>query len=110
LRITTGEPAGFWRSTNQNGAALPLSHPFVERLVGTTRREFLNHVLFWNGCDLERKLAEFQTYYNAARCHASLEGRTPLRFADGDTMASADLNHVRWVSHCRDLVQLPVAA
>ena len=23
---------------------------------------------------------------------------------------SADLNHVRWVSHCRDLVQLPVAA
>ena len=22
----------------------------------------------------------------------------------------ADLNHVRWVSHCKDLVQLPVAA
>jgi hypothetical protein len=30
----------------------PLSHPFVERLIGTTRREFLDHVLFWNGRDL----------------------------------------------------------
>ena len=25
---------------------VPLSHPFVERLIGTTRREFLDHVLF----------------------------------------------------------------
>jgi len=89
---------------------VPLSHPFVERLVGTMRREFLDHVLFWNGRDLERKLAEFQTYYNAARCHASLEGRTPLMFTDGNTVTPADLNQVSWVSHCRDLVQLPVAA
>jgi hypothetical protein len=27
---------------------VPLSHPFVERLIGTIRREFLDHVLFWN--------------------------------------------------------------
>ena len=47
---------------------VPLSHPFVERVIGTMRREFLDHVLFWNGRDLERKLAEFQMYYNAARC------------------------------------------
>jgi len=39
---------------------VPLSHPFVERLIGTTRREFLDQVLFWNALDLERKLAEFQ--------------------------------------------------
>ena len=74
------------------------------------RREFLDHVLFWNAHDLERKLAEFQTYYNAARSHASLEGQTPLTFAGGHTVARAALNNVRWVSHCRDLVQLPVAA
>jgi putative transposase len=89
---------------------VPLSHPFVERLVGTIRREFLDDVLFWNGCDLERKLAAFQTYYNAARCHASLEGRTPLTFADRNTVAPADLNKARWVSHCCDLVELPAAA
>ena len=48
---------------------VPLSHPFVERLIGTIRREFLDQVLFWNARDLERKLADFQTYYNAARSH-----------------------------------------
>jgi putative transposase len=89
---------------------VPLSHPFVERVIGTMRREFLDHVLFWNAHDLERKLADFQAYYNAARSHASLEGHTPLAFGTGQTLVPAALNHVRWVSHCRDLVQLPVAA
>ena len=41
---------------------VPVSHPFVERLIGTIRREFLDQVLFWNTRDLERKLAEFQAY------------------------------------------------
>ena len=86
------------------------AHPFVERLIGTMRREFLDHVPFWNGHDLERKLGEFQGYYNAARCHASLEGHTPLAFASGHTTLPADLSHVRRVSHCRGLVQLPIAA
>src|SRR6202049_4576405 len=89
---------------------VPLSHPFVERLIGTTRREFLDHVLFWNARDLERKLSDFQAYYNAARSHASLDGHTPLAFAGGHTVARAEMNNVRWVSHCRDLVQLPEAA
>jgi transposase InsO family protein len=89
---------------------VPLSHPFVERLIGTLRREWLDHVLFWNALDLERTLAEFQTYYNAARCHASLEGHTPLTFSDKRTVAPAELGDVRWVSYCRNLVQLPVAA
>ena len=80
---------------------VPLSHPFVERLIGTMRREFLDQVLFWNGRDLERKLAEFQVYYNAARCHASLEGHTPMTFASGHAVPPADLRNVRWVSHCR---------
>ncbi len=89
---------------------VPLSHPFVEHVIGTMRREFLDHVLFWNARDLERKLAEFQVYYNAARGHASLEGHTPLAFASGHMAVPTDLNHVRWISHCRNLVQLPVAA
>ena len=89
---------------------VPLSHPFVERLIGTMRREFLDQVLFWNARDLEQKLADFQAYYNAARSHASLEGHTPLTFASGHLQTRAELNNVRWVSHCRGLVQLPEAA
>ena len=87
-----------------------LSHPFVERLIGTTRREFLDHVLFWNAPDLERKLADFQSYYSAARSHASLAGITPLDVTAGCPIARTELDRVRWVSHCRGLVQLPTAA
>jgi hypothetical protein len=83
---------------------VPMSHPFVERLIRTMRREFLDHILFWNAQDLERKLADFQAYYNSARCHGSLGGYTPLSFDSGHTVPLADLRHVRWVSHCRDLV------
>ena len=45
---------------------MPLSHPFVERLIGTIRREYLDRMLFWTMEDLERKLLEFQHYYEYA--------------------------------------------
>jgi hypothetical protein len=51
-----------------------------------------------------------QAYYNVARSHASLGGHTPLTFAGGHPVARTELNNVRWVSHRRDLVQLPEAA
>ena len=35
---------------------VPLSHPFVERLIGTIRRECLDRTLFWTTADLEAKL------------------------------------------------------
>lgn len=54
----------------------PTSHPFVERLIGTVRREFLDHTLFWNARDLGRKLADFQVYYHCHRTHSSLGGET----------------------------------
>jgi len=57
---------------------VPLSHPFVERLIGTIRREFLDHVPFWTCTDLERKLADFKDYYSRARTHRSLAGQTPI--------------------------------
>jgi hypothetical protein len=34
---------------------VPLSHPFIERLVGTIRRECLDQSLFWTATDLELK-------------------------------------------------------
>jgi hypothetical protein len=51
----------------------PRSHPFVERLIGTIRREFLDQTLFWNPIDLERKLELFRNYHNHSRTHASLD-------------------------------------
>jgi hypothetical protein len=89
---------------------VPLSHPFVERLIGRSGENSRRSPLFWNARDLERKLAEFQAYYNAAYSRASLDGRTPLTFTDNRRPALADLSRIRWVSYCRDLVQLPLAA
>jgi len=50
----------------------PISHPFIERLIGTIRREYLDHVCFWNAQDLERKLGDFRQYYNQYRTHQLL--------------------------------------
>jgi len=82
----------------------------VERLIGTIRREFLDHTLFWNAVDLERKLDAFRTYYNHSRFHASLAGDTPEQVSSGSITKQADLNCYRWQTHCRGLVQLPIAA
>jgi hypothetical protein len=42
----------------------PMSHPFVERLIGSIRRELLDHTFFWTVTDLEKKLQDYQAYYN----------------------------------------------
>src|SRR3954453_5692254 len=53
---------------------MPRSHPFIERLIGTLRREYLDQTFFWNSIDLHRKLNRFATYYNERRVHAGLSG------------------------------------
>jgi transposase InsO family protein len=85
---------------------VPLSHPFVERLIGTIRREFLDHIPFWTSTDLERKLELFKNYYNQARTHRSLDGSTPI-----PSLQSRGTPHsIRWQSHCRGLYEMPIAA
>ena len=89
---------------------VPVSHPFVERLIGTIRREFLDHVLIWNAIDLERKLEEFRIYYNENRVHQSLSGSTPGERSGKPPPAHAVLDHYAWRHHCRGLFQMPIAA
>jgi transposase InsO family protein len=88
---------------------VPLSHPFIERLIGTLRREFLDHVPFWTARDLERKLLLFKNYYNRERAHASLGGVTPTAKAENLARRPLDLAQYRWQRHCRGLFQLPAA-
>ncbi len=89
---------------------VPISHPFVERLIGTVRREFLDQILFWNAADLERKLNTFKDYYNRHRVHASLDGRTPEQVSGDLPPTPVQLDRFAWMSHCRGLFQTPVAA
>jgi putative transposase len=88
---------------------VPLSHPFVERLIGTVRREYLNRTLFWTTADLEATLLDFQHYYNGHRTHVGLEGRLPEPTVDG-SVSPIGLDSYRWRRHCRGLYQTPIAA
>jgi transposase InsO family protein len=88
---------------------VPLSHPFVERLIGTIRRECVDRTLFWTAADLEMKLLEFQRYYNGHRTHAGLDGRTPESSTDPGCVR-ASVRSYRWQPHCRGLYQTPMAA
>ncbi len=88
---------------------LPISHPFVERLIGTIRREYLDLVPFWTARDLESKLSSFKDFYNDQRCHYALDGDTPSEKTGKIRPKVADLDSYCWRSHCRGLYQLPVA-
>ena len=46
----------------KTGAYVSLSHPFIERLIGTIRRELIDPMFFSNANDLERKLEGFRQY------------------------------------------------
>jgi putative transposase len=87
-----------------------VSHPFVERLIGTVRREYLDRTFFWNKMDLEQKLEEWKTYYNEFRVPQSLEGTTPAEKSGGSKITAVGLEHYDWQSHCHGLFQLPIAA
>ncbi len=88
----------------------PLSHPFVERLIGTIRREYLDHVPFWSARDLERKLLLFKEYYNRDRVHRGLDGAPPNEKGGIADRMIARLDDYSWQKRCRGLYQLPVAA
>jgi putative transposase len=87
-----------------------LSHPFIERLVGTIRHELLDQIPFWTAGDLERKLEQFKNYYNRERVHASLDGTTPDSHIGAPSPEPLSLGRFRCKSHCRGLHQLPAAA
>jgi putative transposase len=88
----------------------PLSHPFVERLIGSIRRKFLDQPLFWNASDLEQKRADFRQYYDYQRAHTALDGNTPSEISGETTSHRANISEFQWESHCHGLYQLPVAA
>ena len=89
---------------------IPVSHPFIERMISTVRREYLDHVFFWNSVDLTRKLDAFRDYYNEFRVHRSLDGETPAQRAGDPPPEPISLGHHAWRQHCGGLFQTPIAA
>jgi transposase InsO family protein len=57
--------------------ASPWQNAHAERLIGTIRRELLDHVVVLNERHLMRLLKTYSAYYNRWRTHRSLEGDAP---------------------------------
>jgi len=57
----------------------PWQNGYVERLIGSIRRECTDHLLVFNAEHLRRILAKYATYYNEVRTHVSLGKDSPCR-------------------------------
>ncbi len=55
----------------------PWQNPFVERLIGSVRRECLDHVIVLNAKHLHRLLTDYFDYYHRHRPHRALQQDCP---------------------------------
>lgn len=55
----------------------PWQSPYVERLVGSIRRECLDHVVVLSEESLRRTLRSYVSYYHDSRCHQALDKDSP---------------------------------
>lgn len=56
----------------------PWQNGYAERLIGSIRRECLDHIVIRNEGHLRRVLSAYARYYNSARTHLSLEKNSPV--------------------------------
>jgi len=59
-------------------AASPWQNGFGERLIGSIRRECLDHIVFFGEAHLRRILRSYSRYYNDVRTHRSLDKDAPV--------------------------------
>lgn len=70
----------------------PWQNAYAERLIGSIRRECLDHVIIGNARGLRRVLHAYVAYYSSSRTHLSLNKDAPISRhvaspADGDIVA-----------------------
>ena len=59
----------------------PWQNPYVERLIGTIRRECLDHLIVFGQAHLRRILGKYSAYSNESRIHRSLDKDAPFHRA-----------------------------
>ena len=55
----------------------PWQNPYVERVIGSIRRECLNHIIAINEASLRATLRSYFSYYHDSRCHLALNKDSP---------------------------------
>jgi putative transposase len=88
--------------------ASPWQNAYVERVIGTLRRELFNHVIVFSERHLKILLSSYLDYYHTWRTHQSLENDAP----DGRKMRPAKPYNVKEVAAAKGLhhVYFPKAA
>ncbi len=56
----------------------PWQNPFAERVIGSIRRDCLDHIIVLSEAHLIRILTEYLDYYHTARPHQSLDHNAPI--------------------------------
>jgi putative transposase len=56
----------------------PWQNAFVERFIGSARRECFDHVIVFNEAGLQRLMALYCSYHERSRTHVSLDKDTPI--------------------------------
>ena len=81
--------------------ASPWQNPFVERVIGSIRRECLDHVIIINEAHLRRILTTYTRYYHRSRTHLGLEKDTPDRrpFSGASTGPIVAISEVGGLHH-----------
>jgi hypothetical protein len=59
----------------------PKANAHVERMIGSIRRQCLDHMLVYNELHLQWLLGEYRRYFNEARPHQDIGQRRPNAFA-----------------------------
>jgi len=70
----------------------PRQNPYAERLIGSIRKDCLNHFVILSARHLKRTLASYLGYYHGSRTHLGLDKQCP---------------HVRQVSNVGRIVKIP---
>jgi len=73
----------------------PRANAICERVIGTLRRELLDHVLIVNETHLRAVLGEYVTHYNAGRPHQGIAQRCPKDDPDQPSAIVIDLSAAR---------------
>lgn len=73
----------------------PRANAICERVIGTLRRELLDHVLIVNETHLRAVLAQYVAHYNAARPHQGIAQRCPEMDPDQPLATVIDLSAAR---------------
>ena len=58
-------------------ARSPWQNAYVERVIGSIRRECLDHIVIFNERHLRRVLSSYVDYYHRSRTHLSLDKDCP---------------------------------